>query len=433
MGRAARWLRGLLGGKKADAIDPPSELRDRRRWGFGKSFREKERQLLGLQRRGELPRLPSPVTSDEQKALYVEAATGLVADEEDRNKRAIAVAAATAAAAEAAVAAAQAAAVVVRLTSSGRTVVGFAGGKRVELAAIKIQSAFRGYLARRALKALRGLVKLQALVRGNIVRKQAAETLRCMQALLRVQARAQACRALRSGKSRSVRGVRIPADTLTPWDYEEGVRPIATISDKSFVLMRNPSKNYGTEADCNIATMAGWNWLERWMEERYWESRQAGKKSASAVMADDAKILEIDTGKPQFVHKRSNQQQYSCSTQTSDYNSQSFTTVQGDSPSKGSTTAQHSAPSPSSVDVESSLSLFSGFADYPSYMANTESSKAKLRSHSAPRQRPEYEKSSSVKRSSGALHQTSLLHGKFASRAYPGSGRLDKLGMPVKI
>lgn len=50
------------------------------------------------------------------------------------------------------------------------------------------------FQARRALKALKGLVRLQALVRGHAVRKQAAMTLRCMQALVRVQARVRARR-----------------------------------------------------------------------------------------------------------------------------------------------------------------------------------------------------------------------------------------------
>lgn len=59
---------------------------------------------------------------------------------------------------------------------------------REEAAALEIQKAFRGYLARKALRALRSLVKLQALVRGYLVRKQATTTLHRLQALMRLQA-----------------------------------------------------------------------------------------------------------------------------------------------------------------------------------------------------------------------------------------------------
>lgn len=64
--------------------------------------------------------------------------------ENEQNKHAYSVALATAAAAEAAVAAAQAAAEVVRLTAVAR----YPGKSKEEIAAIKIQTAFRGYLVR---------------------------------------------------------------------------------------------------------------------------------------------------------------------------------------------------------------------------------------------------------------------------------------------
>ncbi|KAK1699579.1 hypothetical protein QYE76_016276 [Lolium multiflorum] len=78
---------------------------------------------------------------------------------------------------------------------------------RQEWAAVRVQAAFRGFLARRALKALRGIVRLQALVRGRLVRRQLAVTLTRMQALLRVQERAMErrarCSADAAGDSRS--------------------------------------------------------------------------------------------------------------------------------------------------------------------------------------------------------------------------------------
>ncbi|PHU08243.1 hypothetical protein BC332_24732 [Capsicum chinense] len=91
-------------------------------------------------------------------------AAWLCSFDKEQSKHAIVVAAATAAAADAAAHAADA---VVRLASQNR-----GNG-----AAMKIQTVFRGFLARKALRELKELVNLEALVWDYLVRKQASATL----------------------------------------------------------------------------------------------------------------------------------------------------------------------------------------------------------------------------------------------------------------
>uniref|UniRef100_A0A0D9V5H6 DUF4005 domain-containing protein n=1 Tax=Leersia perrieri TaxID=77586 RepID=A0A0D9V5H6_9ORYZ len=87
---------------------------------------------------------------------------------------------------------------------------------RREKAATVIQKAYRGYLARKALRALRSLVKLQALVRGYLVRKQAATTLHRLQALMRLQASSRAATRASYRKSMEQASHRIPRITPPP-------------------------------------------------------------------------------------------------------------------------------------------------------------------------------------------------------------------------
>ncbi|GFP92905.1 protein iq-domain 31 [Phtheirospermum japonicum] len=102
---------------------------------------------------------------------------------DEQRKQAVVVAVATAAAAEAAVAAANAAAEVVRLANKPNDV----ERRILHLAAIEIQTAYRGHLARKALSALKGIVKLQAVVRGELVRKRVVKKLASISFLAKAQ------------------------------------------------------------------------------------------------------------------------------------------------------------------------------------------------------------------------------------------------------
>ncbi|XP_028806483.1 protein IQ-DOMAIN 14-like [Neltuma alba] len=362
MGRAARWLKSLFGIKKDRNHVSEGELRDL------------------CHNPTTIPPNISPAEAAWLQSFYTET-------DKQQNKHAIAVAAATAAAADAAVAAAQAAVAVVRLTSHGRGTMFGSGGHEI-WAAVKIQTVFRGYLARKALRALKGLVKLQALVKGYLVRKQATATLHSMQALIRAQA------TVRSQKAR-----RLMNRDNEAYRYEARARRSMERFDDTRSEYTAPihSRRMSSSFDATI--------------------------NNSNSFDGSPKILEVDTGRPRSKSRRTN-------TSISDFgDDQQFQALSSPLPAPccrtpvrlsipncrrnlqdtdwGLTAEEcRSSTAQSTPRFTNSCGSFScnaaacgsvcagdGFyrqyGNCPNYMANTQSFRAKLRSHSAPKQRPE--------------------------------------------
>ncbi|KAL0457161.1 UNVERIFIED_CONTAM: protein IQ-DOMAIN 1 [Sesamum latifolium] len=444
MGKTGRWIRSFLTGKKDKekesstkieshdhhnsafagsandhrpttpvSIPQPTTPKEKRRW----SFRRSSATAPGRQDSG----------SHVDNVINTATATPPVMDhlvENDNKKHALAVAAATAAAADAAVAAAKAAAAVIQLTTaaSGRA------SAVEEFAAVKIQSVFRGYLARKALNALKGLVKLQALVRGHLVRKQATATLRCMQALVTAQARAR--------EQRIRMAEEIKAVDQRQYNHRKSMQ------ENRF---RSPNQDFDRGLEENIKIVE--------MDLGDYKPMTKARNSYSNLTQLDRTEHRIST------HRTSIKQEYNqispapsaitdisprtCSNHFEEYSS--FGTAQ----SSPQCYSAMSKPDPARLPFsyprsEYAESLYSEYPFYPNYMANTESSRAKVRSHSAPKQRPveTFERQPSRRRPSlegrnvprAVRMQRSSSHvGSTAQNyQYPWSVKLDRSAVSLK-
>ncbi|KAL7123115.1 hypothetical protein ACP275_01G085700 [Erythranthe tilingii] len=411
MGKASKWFRGLLGLNTTNAA-PTQKPPPKRKWSFAKPHRETDPR--NSQHRGDR-------------------------NDSDASKHAIAVAAATAAVADAAVAAAQAAASVVQLTSSSRGISTAAGGgwgagptvartsrsavlhgSREEWAAVTIQSHFRGYLSRRALRALKALVKLQALVRGHLVRKQTAYTLRRLQALVRAQVRARAGRCLSSDSPHSsIKSSHFNCNgPPTPEKFEHVIRARSMKHEQHLITML---KRNGSNRTDKILEMDTENIPHATTKRRslfYSAQLTPGPtQHCRSFSTSKDSILSPSSGEVQSLSTLKFQQEIEDNNNNNSPTYYSASSSRGGSSKRGAFTPTKS---------EASRSCLSGYSDHPNYMAYTESSKAKARSISAPKQRPVQ-----IERSTSSTKRYSV-HANFTTKGYPGSGRLDRLGMPIR-
>lgn len=116
----------------------------------------------------------------------------------------------------------------------------------VESAAVVIQSGIRTYNARQELTNHKDLVKLQAVIRGHLVRRQAAESLQCLLAIVKTQGLVRAHQAQR--------------DTLVSSSSEKLLQ-----NGFALKLMDSMSTSKSMNIKCDPSeTDATWKWMERW-------------------------------------------------------------------------------------------------------------------------------------------------------------------------
>ncbi|XVE69770.1 hypothetical protein DITRI_Ditri10aG0017600 [Diplodiscus trichospermus] len=158
-----------------------------------------------------------------------------------------------------------------------------------ESVVVIIQTAIRGFLAQKELRKLKNLVKLQAAVRGHLVRRHAVGTLRCVQAIVKMQV------LVRARRARLCQEGSYAENKLDPKHNEENqslgssavkqnttYTSIEKLLSNRFArqLMGSKPETKPIHIKCDPSKPnSGWSWLERWM------SVSSSEKASPAELA----------------------------------------------------------------------------------------------------------------------------------------------------
>ncbi|PON93855.1 IQ motif, EF-hand binding site [Trema orientale] len=136
-----------------------------------------------------------------------------------------------------------------------------------ETVVIAIQTAVRGFLAYRELLKRKNVIKLQAAVRGHLVRRHAVGTLRCVQAIVKMQALVRARHARLSMEGPCQNSDQKKQEILA--NKSNGVSAsIEKLLSNKFArqLLESTPKTKPINVKCDPSKSdSAWKWLERWM------------------------------------------------------------------------------------------------------------------------------------------------------------------------